>query len=63
MDLMVWKYRFGKERYIKQSNKIREWQKKTQQNFTIWQKKAMSEQNQGLRTWEEEHGRSYSFAR
>ena len=39
---MVWKYRFGKERYIKQINDIREWQKK-------WWKKVMSEKNQGLR--------------
>ena len=27
MDLMVQKYRFGKERYIKQINDIWEWQK------------------------------------
>ena len=27
MDLMVQKYRFGKERYIKQINDIQEWQK------------------------------------
>ena len=39
---MVWKYRFGKERHIKQINDIREWQKK-------WWKKVMSEKNQGLR--------------
>ena len=29
MDLMVQKYRFGKERYIKQINDILEWQKIT----------------------------------
>ena len=29
MDLMVQKYRFGKERYIKQINAIYEWQKIT----------------------------------
>ena len=29
MNLVVYKYRFGKERYIKQINDIQEWQKKT----------------------------------
>ena len=29
MDLMVWKYRFGNERYIKQVNDLHKWQKKT----------------------------------
>ena len=41
MDLMVLKYRFGKERYIKQINDIQEWQKKKRQ------KKVVSEKNQG----------------
>ena len=45
MDLMVQKYRFGKERYIKQIN-IWEWQKKPQLGSNIWQKMAMSEKNQ-----------------
>ena len=30
MDLMVWKYRFDKERYVKQINDIREQQKKVE---------------------------------
>ena len=42
MDLMVQKYRFGKEKYIKQINDIQEWQKR-QWNSVIQWKKVMSE--------------------
>ena len=39
MDLMVWKYRFGKESRIKQINYIREWEKQRNsviQDFTVF---------------------------
>ena len=39
---MVWKYRFGIERYIKQINDNWEWQKK-RLNSVIQRKKVMSE--------------------
>ena len=39
---MLWKYRFGKEIYIKQIHDIGEWQKRLW-NSADWQKKAMSE--------------------
>ena len=45
MNLTIWKYRFGQERYIKQINNIWKWHKKTQQNFAVQQKKVTSETN------------------
>ena len=47
MDLMVWKYKLKKARYVKQIDDIREWQK-NRQSSTIRLKKVMSEKNQGL---------------
>ena len=41
MNLTVWKYRFDKQRYVKQINNI--WEQ---------QKKVMSEKNHGLRHME-----------
>ena len=41
MDLMIGKYRFGKERYVKQINNIGEGREKQRG-------KVMSENNQGL---------------
>ena len=48
MNLMKWKYRFGKERYIKQINDIQGWQKKKCQNSAIQWEKVKLEKNQGL---------------
>ena len=39
MDLMVWKYIFGKERYIKQINDTRKWQKKNDGNLSFKRKR------------------------
>ena len=64
------KYRFGiekyvkkyiKEKYIKQINDIREWQKKRQSSASR-QKKVMSEKIKGYNIGEEGVGSRYSFA-
>ena len=61
MDLMVQKYRFGKERYIKQINDIWEGQKITAE---FGRKKVTClKRIRGYNTGEERGGSRYSFAR
>ena len=44
MDLMVWKYRFSKERYIKQISDIHEWQKKRVEKGYVWKESGVMAQ-------------------
>ena len=60
MDLMVQKYRFSKERYIKQINDIWEWQKITAE---FGRKKSCLKRIRGYNAGEERGGSRYSFAR
>ena len=58
MDLVVWKYRFGKERYIKQINDIREWQKIMAE---FGGKMSYLKRIRGYDTGEERGGSRHSF--
>ena len=61
MDQMVQKYRFGKERYIRQINNIREWQKIMAE---FGRKKVTClKRIKGYNTGEERGGSRHSFAR
>ena len=60
MDLMVQKYRFGKERYIKQINDVWEGQK-IMADFS--RKRSCLKRIRGYNTGEERGGRRRSFAR
>ena len=62
MDLMTYKCRFGKKRYVKQVNDIWQYQKNWQ-NVTVWQKKFMLEKNQGYDTGKEGGGSRDCFAK
>ena len=55
MDLMVQKYRFGKERYIKQINDNQEWQKNMMEKGHVRKKSGV--------TWQEGGGSRHSLAR
>ena len=59
MDLMIQKYRFGKERYIKQINDIWEWQKITAE---FSGKKPCLKRIGGYNTGEERGGSRHCFA-
>ena len=60
MDLMVQKYRFGKERYIKQINDIWEGQKITAE---FGGKRSCLKRIRGYNTGEERGRSRHSFAR
>ena len=60
MDLMVQKYRFGKERYIKQINDIWEGQKIMAE---FGRKRSCLKRIRGYNTGEERGGSGHSFAR
>ena len=60
MDLMVQKYRSGKEWYIKQINDIWEWQK-IRTEFSG--KRSCLKRIRGYKTGEERGGSMHSFAR
>ena len=60
MDLMVEKYRFGKERYIKQINDICEGQKIT---MKFGGKRSCLKRIRVYNTWEERGGSRHSFGR
>ena len=59
MDLMVQKYTFGKERYIRQINDIWEGQKITEFGGKMLCQKRI----RGYNTWEERGGSRHFFAR
>ena len=60
---MVWKYAFGKEKYIKQINAILEWQKKIGEILPLSWKMLHLKRIRGYDTGEEGGGSRCSFAK